>query len=312
MLALSHEKRSKTIKTSTLRYTIKAHAKINLTLDVQGRRPDGYHELATVMQTIDLADTLCLSASDDGQVRVICSRAELNSSDNLVVKAAEAVRQELDIKQGVLIELHKTIPVCAGLGGGSSDAAAVLLALQRWWNLPLSLDDLTRLATTLGADVPFFLYGGVALCKGRGDLVTPLAADWFTAPPWLVLLKPAQGISTAEVYRQLEPADYTDGEHSQAICRAIAQQTACPLEHIHNSLEPGVLKRYPAVAHARLDFFAAGASFVRLSGSGPTLFAPFDSLAEAASVQYRLTTMGYETYLTSPVSGQQYKSARSA
>ena len=296
---MTHEKRSKAIKNSTLRYTIKAYAKINLTLDVLGRRPDGYHELATVMQTIDIADTLCLSTSDDQQVSVKCSRLDLNTSDNLVVKAVEAVRRILDIKQGVLIELQKAIPVCAGLGGGSSDAAAVLLALQRWWNLPLSLTELSQIAATLGSDVPFFLYGGVALCEGRGERVTPLAPFWPGSTPWLVLLKPAQGISTADVYRSLSSTDYTDGEHSRAVCQSIAQHVDCSFQYIYNSLEPTVLQNYSEVAQARMDFFKAGASFVRLSGSGPTLFAPFASLNEAIDVQQNLIAMGYETYLTS-------------
>src|SRR5437588_6489822 len=160
---------------------VQAYAKINLTLDVLGRRPDGYHELRTLMQTIDLYDTLCLSITDENRVRVICTQPELNTADNLAVRAAEAVRQRLALSQGLVIELHKRIPLAAGLGGGSSDAAAVLLALQQWWQLPLSLADMLMLAASLGSDVPFFLTGGLAFCAGRGEQVKALAHRWPTS-----------------------------------------------------------------------------------------------------------------------------------
>src|SRR5207248_5450845 len=170
---------------------------INLTLDVLGRRPDGYHELSTLMQTIDLYDTLCLSTSDENCVRVICPHPELNTANNLAARAAEAVRQRLALSQGVVIELHKRIPLAAGLGGGSSDAAAVLLALQQWWQPQLSWNDLLDLASSLGSDVPFFLTGGLALCQGRGERVTALAPLWNESMRWLLLVKPAISISTA-------------------------------------------------------------------------------------------------------------------
>src|SRR5450759_4610317 len=174
---------------------VRAYAKINLTLDVKGRRADGYHELATVMQTVDLHDTLCLTSAGDGRVGIVCTRPELGNEENLAARAAQLLRERFSISQGVLIELRKRIPVAAGLGGGSSDAAAVLLALQRWWRLPPSLSELQALAATLGSDVPFFLTGGLALCEGRGERVTPLAALWPSSIRWLLLLKPAIGIA---------------------------------------------------------------------------------------------------------------------
>lgn len=263
-----------------------------------GRRDDGYHELATIMQTIDIADVLCLHASHDDRVQIICTNSALNTGNNLVVQAAEKVRQRLGLKQGMVIELQKRIPVSAGLGGGSSNAASVLLALRQWWNLPLSNSDLSLLAASLGADVPFFLTGGLALCEGKGERVTPLAPSWTSSYPWLLLLKPIIGISTAAVYRNLPSDDYTDGGHTRALCQAVKKREPFLLEHIQNSLERGVLQCYPAVARAREDLFEAGALFVRLSGSGPTLFAPFMHLAEANAAYQRLTARGYEVYLT--------------
>jgi 4-diphosphocytidyl-2-C-methyl-D-erythritol kinase len=279
-------------------YFIQSYAKINLTLDILGRRPDGYHELATVMQTIDLYDTICLTAIEEDCVRVICSRPELSNADNLVVRAAQAVRERLGLRQGVLLELQKRIPVAAGLAGGSSNATAVLLALQHWWRLPLSSTDLLAIAVSLGSDVPFFLTGGQALCEGRGEKITPLPAHWPASKRWMLLLKPTIGVSTATVFRSLPASDYTDGNHSSSICTALRTQQELAPEHLHNGLERGVLERYPEVAEAREALLQAGAKDPRLSGSGPTLFATFSDLEHATLVQQTLLTQGYEVYLT--------------
>ncbi len=275
----------------------RAYAKINLTLDVLGRRADGYHELATVMQTVDLSDTLCLAESADPQVDLYCDRAELSNAQNLVVRAAQLVRQRLGIERGIVLELRKCIPLAAGLGGGSSDAAAVLLALQKWWQLPLTAGELLEMAAALGSDVPFFLTGGLALCEGRGERVTPLASHWPTALRWFVLIKPAIAISTAAVFGDLPASDYSDGAHSRKVCAALEEGYEPHAEDLHNDLERGVLERYSEVARARNDLLSAGAELVRLSGSGPTLFAPFPNLAGAAQVQQKMQSRGYEAYL---------------
>jgi 4-diphosphocytidyl-2-C-methyl-D-erythritol kinase len=277
---------------------VQAYAKINLTLDVLGRRPDGYHELRTLMQTIDLYDTLCLSTSDENCVRVICSQPELNTANNLAMQAAEAVRQRLALSRGIVIELHKRIPLAAGLGGGSSDAAAVLLALQQWWQLPLSPADLLMLAASLGSDVPFFLTGGLALCAGRGEQVTALAGHWPASMRWLLLVKPAIGVSTAAVFRTLPASDYTDGTHSRTVYEALLTGKEPEQKNLYNGLERIVLERYPEVAQVREALLGAGASLVRLSGSGPTLFAPFAELDQAIGVQQQLHEQGYEVFLS--------------
>ena len=280
---------------------VRAYAKINLTLDVKGRRADGYHELATVMQTVDLHDTLCLTSAGDGRVGIVCTRPELGNEENLAARAAQLLRERFSISQGVLIELRKRIPVAAGLGGGSSDAAAVLLALQRWWRLPPSLSELQALAATLGSDVPFFLTGGLALCEGRGERVTPLAPLWPQSMRWLLLLKPAISIATARVFQALPASDYSDGGSSRELVEALQEGRLPQPEDFHNSLERGVLERYPEVARAKADLLQAGASLVRLSGSGPTLYAPFPNLSSATRAQEQLQASGYELYLTHAV-----------
>jgi 4-diphosphocytidyl-2-C-methyl-D-erythritol kinase len=231
----------------------------------------------------------------------MCTRPELNTSDNLVVRAAEAVRQRLALSQGVVIELHKRIPLAAGLGGGSSDAAAVLLALQQWWHLPLAPSDMLSLAASLGSDVPFFLVGGLALCAGRGDQVMALAPCWPASMRWLLLVKPAISVSTATVFRVLPTSDYTNGTHSQAVSEALLAGNEPHLEDLRNGLERTVLERYPQVVQAREDLLRAGAPLVRLSGSGPTLFAPFAELEQATRVQQQLLAQGYEVYLSHPM-----------
>jgi 4-diphosphocytidyl-2-C-methyl-D-erythritol kinase len=277
---------------------VQSYAKINLTLDVLGKRSDGYHELATIMQTIDLADTLCLTTTSDGSVRMICSRPELSNEHNLAVQAVQALRQRCSLQQGVIVELHKRIPVAAGLGGGSSNAAAVLLALQQWWHLPLSSADMLNIAASLGSDVPFFLQGGMAFCEGRGERITALEPHWPASMRWLLLLKPPTSVSTATVFRRLSPDNYTDGSHSRAVRTALSKQSPLPLADLHNGLEQNVLQLYPEIAQARTAMLQAGAPFVRLSGSGSTLFAPFSHLEHAMQTQERLRLQGYELYLT--------------
>ena len=277
---------------------VRSYAKINLTLDVLGKRGDGYHELATIMQMVDLYDTLCLTRSDENRVSIVSTQPELDNDDNLAVRAAQAVRHYLSLTQGVHIELDKRIPVAAGLGGGSSNAAATLLALQQWWQLPLTAEELLAIAASLGSDVPFFLTEGLALCEGRGERLTPLPTYWPSSMRWLLLLKPSIGVSTATIFRNLPSSDYTDGVHTRAVYTVLLAQGEPFPEDMHNGLERGVLERYPEVFQAREDMRNAGASLVRLSGSGPTLFAPFSELARASQAQQRLHEQGYRVYLT--------------
>ncbi|HTI15557.1 MAG TPA: 4-(cytidine 5'-diphospho)-2-C-methyl-D-erythritol kinase [Dictyobacter sp.] len=298
---MSHSQYNTSVPSTTNTvYFTRSYAKINVTLDILGKRPDGYHELATIMQTIDLYDTICFSSTSENQVQLICNRQELNTADNLVVRAAEAIRKKLHLTRGVSIELQKRVPVAAGLGGGSSNAAAVLVALQRWWQLPLSQEDLWSMAADLGSDVPFFLTGGLALCEGRGERITPLPAYWPGEMRWLLLVKPTISVSTATVFRNLTAQDYTNGVWSRTVQAMLRAQGPLQTEQFFNGLERGVLAQYEEVAQARQAILAAGATNVRLSGSGPTLFSVFSTLELATKVQQQLIAQGMETYLTRP------------
>ncbi|MFA7468299.1 MAG: 4-(cytidine 5'-diphospho)-2-C-methyl-D-erythritol kinase, partial [Desulfotomaculaceae bacterium] len=175
---------------------VKAHAKINLLLDVVGIRPDGYHELKTVMQTLSLSDDVLLETAPIIDLAV--DGANLTAGpENLAYRAADLLKQRTGYRGGAAVRLIKKIPLAAGLAGGSADAAAVLRGLNKMWNLGLRMDDLFHLGAELGSDVPFCLWGGIAMCQGRGEMVTPLPA---LPSAGVLLVKPCFGVSTADVY----------------------------------------------------------------------------------------------------------------
>ena len=277
---------------------VRAHAKINLTLDVLGRRADGYHELASVMQTVTLADTLAFRSLEDRHTEFFCDVPALNMTENLVYRAVQAVRAATGCQRGVRIELRKQTPAQGGLGGGSSDAAAVLLALNRLWSLKLERDRLIALAASLGSDVPFFVLGGTALVEGRGERVTALPD---LPGMWVLLLKPDVAVSTPAAFRALTPADYTDGQATARLVAAIRESGMLPLEGLVNALEERVCQDYAAVAACRAALRAAGTRYVRMSGSGPTLFALFPTLEEAAPVYQTQLQQGRQVWLVRTV-----------
>ena len=280
---------------------IPAYAKINLTLAVLGKRPDGYHELASVMQTISLHDTLAITANSTGSITCETDLPELQSPENLTFRAAHLLRAEAGAERcGATIELRKTVPTQGGLGGGSSDGAAVLTTLSALWGLRYPSGRLYELAARLGSDVPFFITGGTCAIGGRGEFVTPLPD---AEPLWLVLAKPPVNISTASIFRALTPADYATGADTAAVIAAITEQRRLPFEHLTNSLEPGVLRAYPEVAATREALLAAGAPLVRMSGSGPSLYAPFRQLAEASAVLRGAQQRGVQAWLCHSIAG---------
>src|SRR4030042_3844503 len=192
--------------------SLQAYAKINLTLEVLSKRPDGYHEIASVLQAISLADTLTFEPAETLDLN--CNVPELQTGDNLVLKAARLLKEISGYKKGARINLTKRIPLAAGLGSGSTDAAATLLGLNKLWGLNLAHNKLLELAAKLGSDVPFFLYGGTALAQGRGEKLTALPA---ATELWMILLKPAiEPVSnkTAQLYSRLNPSHFPSGPHT--------------------------------------------------------------------------------------------------
>jgi 4-diphosphocytidyl-2-C-methyl-D-erythritol kinase len=287
---------------------VPAYAKINLTLAVLGKRADGYHELASILQTVSLHDTLRIApTSGGGALTCAADVPALRSPHNLALRAAELLRRELDDPSlGAQIELHKEIPIQGGMGGGSSDAAAVLLALNRLWGAALPDERLMGLAARLGSDVPYFIVGGTARIGGRGEIVVPLPD---VAPLWLVLARPPVGVSTAAVFRSLSPSDYGTAADTDAVEQAIRSGEPPPLDRLTNTLEAHVAARYPAVAAARGVLGQAGAPMVRMSGSGPTLYVPFRGRDEAATVYAEASRRGLRVWLARTVGREEYHAA---
>ncbi|HEV8584196.1 MAG TPA: 4-(cytidine 5'-diphospho)-2-C-methyl-D-erythritol kinase, partial [Methylomirabilota bacterium] len=200
---------------------LNAAGKVNLVLEVLGKRDDGYHELVTVMQAVDLSDRLTLEDADGLELRSSAPGVPTDGR-NLAMRAATALRDASGVGGGARITLDKRIPVAAGLGGGSTDAAAVLLGLNRLWKLRWPLARLDEVAAGLGMDVPFFLRGGTALATGRGERVEPLRGRSLG----LVLVNPRFAVSTAETYARVTPAMYTDGGHAKALAGGLGRSAA--------------------------------------------------------------------------------------
>ncbi len=283
-------------------YFLTAPAKINLYLEILGDRPDGYHELAMVMQGIDLADRIGLRSIDIDIIRVRCDHPEVPvDQSNLAYKAAALmVAQFPDAFAqygGVEISIEKRIPVAAGLAGGSANAAAVLVGLDLLWNLGLTQSELQDLGAQLGSDVPFCLAGGTALATGRGELLSPLP-DLNNS--YVVLGKYRNlAVSTAwayQTYRQQFGSSYISDPqtlesrsarvHSGALVSAIAHKDIAQIGRLlHNDLEKVVLPAYPQVSKLRDAFKASGTLGTMMSGSGPTVFALAESSTQAEQIQ---------------------------
>lgn len=282
---------------------LEAPAKINLHLEVLGLRPDGFHELAMLMQTIDLADRLHLSNRQDGQLRLRCDRSDLpTDGNNLIVRAAELLRGHSGrIDLGADLMLEKRIPIGAGLAGGSSDGAAALVGLNQLWKLGLGAADLHGLAAELGSDVPFCLEGGSQLCFGRGEVLEPLHLG---EPPTLAVLlikNPGISVSTPWAYgrcKELRSDFYLESEvdfeqrryalRSGPLQAALRRERSLP--PVRNDLQ-AVVEPEQATVREGLALLrrCEGAQAVAMSGSGPSLFALFADLNQARSAQAQLS-----------------------
>lgn len=270
---------------------IEAPAKINLTLEVTGRRCDGYHELVSIIQTVTVSDVLELEHAD--RVILACNRSDI-LEDNLVERAARLLRERFCIELGCRISLSKRIPVGAGLGGGSSDAAASLQGLSRLWGLDLLCSDLRAMAEALGSDVPFFLYGGRCLVEGRGERVTRLPAG---RPIWYLLVNPGIHVSTARVFAELRPDEWTDGSESR-----VRATNGSELDRPGpNGLRHALLRAYPQCARCIDEVQAVSPVGAQITGSGPTVYAPFRDRSAAEAAARDLTAVGYWTAVVRPL-----------
>ena len=279
---------------------IRAAAKVNLALEVLGKRPDGYHEIATVMCAVDLHDRLMLETAPTISFR--SDDPDLPTDDrNLVVRAAHLLRDAAGIDAGARIELRKRIPVAAGLGGGSTDAAAALWGLNRLWKLGWARGRLVDLAMRLGMDVPFFLGAGPALATGRGECLSPLGRMGGYA---LVLVNPCVGLSTREVYERV-PVDWRrEMAGSASVVAALRMRSAARVAaSLVNHLEAIVEPLLPVVGKIKAALLAAGALGAVMSGSGPTVLGVARSLDHARQIRRRVNRAGWACWAVRTQSG---------
>ncbi|MGD6968924.1 4-(cytidine 5'-diphospho)-2-C-methyl-D-erythritol kinase [Rossellomorea vietnamensis] len=253
-----------------MRTLVKAPAKINLTLDVLHKRPDGFHEVEMVMTTIDLADRIELNELMDDRISILShNRFVPDDQRNLAYQAAHLLKKRLGIKKGVSISIDKVIPVAAGLAGGSSDAAATLRGLNELWKLGLTLDELAELGSEIGSDVSFCVYGGTALAKGRGEQI-----EHIKAPPncWVILAKPSIGVSTGDVYKNLNLGGVRHPDTKAMLSALEGGDYGSMCKNLGNVLESVTLKMHPEVQQIKEQMERFGADAVLMSGSGPTVF----------------------------------------
>ena len=252
-----------------------APAKLNLFLHVTGRRPDGYHELQTLFQLIDLNDTVSLTVRDDGRIERPSGPVGVDPDSDLTVRAARSLQAATDCRAGASIRITKRIPMGGGLGGGSSDAATVLLALNHLWRCGLSIDELARLGLPLGADVPVFVRGSSAWAEGVGEKLVPVELP----ERWYVVIHPGVSVPTKDVFQSPELTRNTP------VITIRAAFEPGGVSATRNDCEPVVRARYAEVADA-LDWLGKSAP-ARLTGTGSCIFAAFDSAIEAERVAAR-------------------------
>ena len=254
--------------------SVKARAKINLTLDVTGKRPDGYHELRMIMQTVELYDKVFIKKIEKPVIKIKTNLEWLPTDNrNLAYKAAEIIKERYDIPGGVFIELKKTIPVAAGLAGGSADCAAVLYAMNILYNLKIKREELAAIALELGSDVPYCLMRGTALAEGRGEILTRLPA---CPEAWIVLAKPAVGMSTAAVYKAIDAIDGYAHPDTEGMIDAIKKSDINAVaSKLSNVLENASIPMCPMIGYIKKMLSDMGAVGVLMSGSGPTAYGIF-------------------------------------
>lgn len=277
----------------------RAYAKINLGLDVLRRRPDGYHEVKMVMQTVDIYDDLFLEKTEKPGVELQIDGSDLTAGkDNLICRAAELFMEEKGIAGGVKIRLVKRIPIAAGMAGGSSDAAATLRGMNELWETGCSAQELQEIGVRLGADIPYCVVGGTMLSEGIGEILTPLPA-----PPECVLLiaKPEISVSTKFVYENLHADTLKSHPDIDGMVEAIRRgQLEGITERMGNVLETVTTKTYPVIEEIKTVMKEKGAENALMSGSGPTVFGIFGQKeqAEAAAAILRERDLAKQVFVT--------------
>ena len=290
-------------------------AKINWSLQILGKRPDGYHEVRTTLQTISLHDDLLFELSADGAISLSCDDPQIpNGTENLIVRAAQALKDRYQVRDGARIHLHKSIPTRAGLGGASSNAAVSLLALNRLWKLEASVEELAKIAGRLGADVPFFLLGGCALGTGTGAAVATLP-DGETQH--LIVIHPRASVSTADAYKALNSPALTSNNpipilSSSPEAANSSESKLWSLRELKNDFESVIFDMEPEIERAKSSLLEAGAQGALLAGSGSSVFGIFaDREAQQRALNEIQVEAGWRVFACATVSRIEYARALS-
>ena len=275
---------------------LQANAKINLGLAVLDQRPDGYHDISTVMQSINLFDTVRMEKAQAGGITLTCSEGSLPVDErNLAYRGAALLMKEAGIRSGLTIHIEKGIPMEAGMAGGSADGAAALVGVNELFSLGLSTPELCALGVKLGADVPFCLQGGTMLCEGIGEIMTPVDPLWACT---ILIAKPRDRVSTAEAYHGLAPRGERKQIETALVLAALREQSLEALGRaMENAFEPGVLLGHPVVGELLSAMRGAGAKACRMSGSGPTVFGLFEREETARAARQELEGRFPDTFL---------------
>ena len=275
----------------------KSFGKINITLEVIGRFPDGYHQIVSVMQAIELCDTLSFKLSFNQHINFICDMPVIQNDDNLVLKAARLLKEYSEHPYGADIHLEKIIPVSSGLGGGSSNAAVTLLSLNQLWDLNLNQDTLTMLAKKIGSDVAFFLNGPSCIAEQKGDTITQIKS---VQPTNMVLVVPKIDLQekTKNMYNLISMKDYTDGKLSFKTAKLIESGQLPTHYPMYNIFKKVAMESFPEISLAEKAMIESGASQVQLSGSGPSLFTFTKSTNESKRISEKLAALGYNPIIS--------------
>lgn len=279
--------------------TLKARAKINLALDVIKKREDDYHEVKMIMQQIDLFDEVTVQEASGSTININTNSDFIpNDENNIAYKAADLLMKTYNIHKGVNINIQKNIPVAAGLAGGSTDAGAVLIGLNQLWNINLTKNELMKLASKLGADVPFCILGGCAVAEGIGDKLKPIKGlDVF-----VILSKPNLRVPTSKVYNNLKLDEIEQHPDIDAMIPLLETNKIEKIkENMINVLETVTLKEYPIVYNIKLKLLECGAEAVLMSGSGPTVFGLYREYSRAKTAYENLKKLYNETFLIKTV-----------
>ena len=287
---------------SEISLTLKARAKINLTLDVLGRRDNGYHDVEMIMQQINLFDTVTVKINDCGEIRLSCSDRFLPVDEkNLAYRAAMVMKDAYALTEGFDIHIEKMIPIAAGLAGGSTDAAAVMKAINALCSLNLETETLQELGFQLGADIPFCFLEGCAVARGLGEILEPMRGFEHA---WLVLVKPSFGVSTKDVYMGLKLDEVTHRPQTAAMIQALKNQNRREIvDGLCNVLESVTLKMHPKVNEIKGLLSSYGADGVLMSGSGPTVFGIFSNYDKAKNAHKKIQKYYKQSYVVSTYNG---------